>query len=89
MPNQWKPTLPLEEITPHILHFWKARQTDKMIIENLRKVIDTSRYGIGLTKFKEIRNAMGLQRTRQQDHTIESIRDAMVELREAYPNAGA
>ncbi|KAG1786733.1 uncharacterized protein HD556DRAFT_1449391 [Suillus plorans] len=74
---------------PHILHFWKARQTDKMIVENLCKVIDTSRYGIGLTKFKEIRNAMGLQHTRQQDHTIESIRDAMVELREAYPNAGA
>jgi hypothetical protein len=32
---------------------------------------------------------MGLQRTRQQNHTIESIRDAMTDLREAYPNAGA
>ncbi|KAG2738001.1 hypothetical protein P692DRAFT_201874334 [Suillus brevipes Sb2] len=89
MPNQWKPTPPLEEITPHILRLWKARQTDKMIVENLRKVIDTSRYGIGITKFKEIRNAMGLQRTRQQNHSIESIRDTMVDLREAYPNAGA
>ncbi|KAG1777542.1 hypothetical protein EV702DRAFT_1179381 [Suillus placidus] len=73
MPNQWKPTPPLEEITPHILHLWKAHQTDKMIIENLWKVIDTSRYGIGITKFKEICNAMGLQRTRQQNHSIESI----------------
>lgn len=32
---------------------------------------------------------MGLQRTRQQNHSIESIRDTMVDLREAYPNAGA
>jgi hypothetical protein len=39
-------------------------------------------------KFKEIRNAMGLQHTWQQNHSIESIHDAMVDLREAYPNAG-
>ncbi|KAG1718559.1 uncharacterized protein EDB91DRAFT_1089984 [Suillus paluster] len=89
MPNQWKPTSPLEEITPHMLHLWKACQTDKMIVENLWKVIDTSRYGIGITKFKEIRNAMGLQRTRQQNHSIESIRDNMMDLHKAYPNAGA
>ncbi|KAG1738721.1 hypothetical protein EDB19DRAFT_1909123 [Suillus lakei] len=79
---------PLKEITPHILCLWKARQTDKMIVENLWKVIDTSHYGIGITKFKEIRNAMGLQHTRQQNHSIESIHDTMVDLREAYPNAG-
>lgn len=42
---------PLEEITPHILRLWKARQTDKMIVENLRKVIDTSRYGIGSVEY--------------------------------------
>ncbi|KAG1876492.1 hypothetical protein DFJ58DRAFT_720957 [Suillus subalutaceus] len=89
MPNQWMPTSPLEEITPHILRLWKARQTDKMIVENLRKVIDTSHYGIGITKFKEIHNAMGLQCTRQQNHSIETICDAMVDLREAFPNAGA
>lgn len=42
-----------------------------------------------LTKFLEIRNAMGLQRTRQQGHTVDSVRDAMADLRETYPNAGA
>ncbi|KAG1890172.1 hypothetical protein F4604DRAFT_1876780 [Suillus subluteus] len=78
MPNQWMPTSPLEEITPHILRLWKARQTDKMIVENLRKGCD-----------KEICNAMGLQRTRQQNHSIKTICDAMVDLCEAFPNAGA
>ncbi|KAG2156878.1 uncharacterized protein EDB93DRAFT_1247067 [Suillus bovinus] len=76
------------DITPHILCLWKAHQTDKMIVENLQKVIDTSRYGIGITKFKEICNAMGLQRTQQQNHSIESIRDTMVDLHEVYPNTG-
>ncbi|KAG2342757.1 hypothetical protein BDR05DRAFT_885893 [Suillus weaverae] len=32
---------------------------------------------------------MGLLRTRQQSHTIESIRNTMMSLRETYPNAGA
>jgi hypothetical protein len=41
------------------------------------------------TKFLKIRKAMGLQWTRQQVHTVESIRDAMVELHAIYPNAGA
>ncbi|KAG1901335.1 uncharacterized protein F5891DRAFT_1187611 [Suillus fuscotomentosus] len=89
MPNQNKPTSPLEEITPHILRYWKARQTDKKIVENLRNHYDTSHYGLRIMKFKEIRNEMGLLHTRKQNHSIESIHEAMVELRQAYPNAGA
>ncbi|KAG2359833.1 hypothetical protein BDR07DRAFT_1291218 [Suillus spraguei] len=89
MPNQYKPTPPLDEIAPHILQLWKARQTDKQIVDGLRKHFDTERYGLGLTKFVEIRLSMGLRRTHQQGHTIESIREAMLDLRQFYPNAGA
>ncbi|KAG1798669.1 uncharacterized protein HD556DRAFT_1440373 [Suillus plorans] len=89
MPNQNKPLLPLEEITPHVLRFWKARLTDKAIVEELRKVIDTDRYGIGITKLKEIRSDMGLKRARQQGHSVETIRDAMLDLRRIYPNSGS
>lgn len=32
---------------------------------------------------------MGLERTRKQGHTVETIRDAMLALRDTYPNAGA
>lgn len=42
-----------------------------------------------LTKFVQIRTDMGLTRTRQQGHTIETIREAMIELHQMYPNAGA
>ncbi|KAG1816565.1 hypothetical protein EV424DRAFT_1528296 [Suillus variegatus] len=53
------------------------------IVQNLRNHYDTSRYRT------RIRIGMGLLRTRQQRHTVESIREAMIELRETYPNAGA
>ncbi|KAG2114133.1 hypothetical protein DEU56DRAFT_749025 [Suillus clintonianus] len=89
MPNQYKPTPPLDEIAPHILRLWKARLTDKQIVDGLQKHIDTEHFGLGLTKFVQIRVGMGLQRTRQQGHSIESIREAMLELRPIYPNAGA
>jgi hypothetical protein len=42
-----------------------------------------------LTKFVKIRIEMGLLCTRQQSHTVESIHDTMMSLRETYPNAGA
>ncbi|KAI6005574.1 hypothetical protein EDD15DRAFT_2384304 [Pisolithus albus] len=70
------------------MRLWKARLTDKEIVAELRKHIDTSQYGIGLTKFKEIRKSLGLQRTRQQGHTAESIHAVMLEMRKMYPDAG-
>ncbi|KAG9312434.1 hypothetical protein JVU11DRAFT_6818 [Chiua virens] len=89
MPNQWKPTPPLELIEPHIQRLWAARQTDRQIVGALQKVFDTDQYGIGLTKFKSIRKSLGLTRARQQQHTTASITAQMVELRKMYPHAGA
>ncbi|KAG1851805.1 hypothetical protein C8R48DRAFT_612357, partial [Suillus tomentosus] len=65
------------------------RQTDKQIVAELQKHFDTSHYGLGLTKFLKIREGMGLRRTRQQMHTVETICEAMTDLRQTYPNAGA
>ncbi|KAI5982643.1 hypothetical protein EDD15DRAFT_2202662 [Pisolithus albus] len=70
------------------MRMWKARLTDKEIVTELRKHIDTSQYGIGLTKFKEIRKSLGLQQTCQQGHTPESIQEVMLEMRRMYPDAG-
>ena len=36
-----------------------------------------------------MREKMGLFRSRKQGHSLESIRDAMVALRERFPKAGA
>ncbi|KAG2125170.1 hypothetical protein DEU56DRAFT_759413 [Suillus clintonianus] len=52
MPNQNKPTSPLDEIAPHILRLWKARQNDQQIVQELQKHIDTMHYGIGVTWLK-------------------------------------
>ncbi|KIK23170.1 hypothetical protein PISMIDRAFT_11080 [Pisolithus microcarpus 441] len=47
MPNQNKPTPPIQEIELHITRMWKARLNDRQIVEELRKLIDTNQYGIG------------------------------------------
>ncbi|KAG1894209.1 uncharacterized protein F5891DRAFT_1195476 [Suillus fuscotomentosus] len=80
---------PLEVISPHIFQLWKTRQTDKQIVQNLWNHYDTSHYGLGLMKFVQIQVGMGLLHTWQQSHTVESIGDAMIDLQEIYPNAGA
>ncbi|KIO02144.1 hypothetical protein M404DRAFT_148569 [Pisolithus tinctorius Marx 270] len=67
---------------------WKAHRTDKEMLEEVLKHIDTEEYGIGLTKFKAIRKSLGLHCTRQQGHTTESIHSVMVHLHEMYPKAG-
>ncbi|KAI6156702.1 hypothetical protein BKA82DRAFT_4009262 [Pisolithus tinctorius] len=41
-----------------------------------------------LTRFVVICKSLGLVYTRQQAHTPETIQDAMIKLREMYPNAG-
>ncbi|KAG2150988.1 uncharacterized protein EDB93DRAFT_1249488 [Suillus bovinus] len=88
MPNQHKPTPPLDELAPHILRYWKTRLNDKEIIQALQKHFNTERYGIGLTKFHQIRVDMGLERSCQQGHTIETIHEAVTDLRKMYPHAG-
>ncbi|KAI6135252.1 hypothetical protein EDD17DRAFT_1771911 [Pisolithus thermaeus] len=60
MPNQNKPTSPIEEIELHIMCMWKVRFNDRQIVEELHKLIDTNQYGIGLTKFIQICKQMGL-----------------------------
>ena len=42
-----------------------------------------------MTSYKAIRKRLGLLSTRQQSHTIDTIRDAMVTLRKRFPKAGA
>jgi hypothetical protein len=42
-----------------------------------------------INSFRAMREKMGLFRTRKQGHNLESIRDAMVALRERFPKAGA
>ncbi|KIK92392.1 hypothetical protein PAXRUDRAFT_147444 [Paxillus rubicundulus Ve08.2h10] len=87
--NQWKPTPPHEQIKPHIRQLWKARLTDREIVQELRNRIDTTQYGISLTKFVEICNSLGLCHTCQQAHTPESICAAMIELWAMYLKVGA
>ncbi|KAJ7720463.1 hypothetical protein DFH07DRAFT_714292, partial [Mycena maculata] len=88
--NQHKPNPPLEDIAPHIHRYWKQRKDDKAILRLLNEYhIDKTIYGLGLTRFRQIRESLGLYRTRSQHHNINSIRPALFRLRAQYPKAGA
>ncbi|KAJ7348305.1 hypothetical protein DFH08DRAFT_914298 [Mycena albidolilacea] len=66
------------------------RKDDKAILRALEDHhIDSSKYGLGLTKFREIRESLGLFRTRKQEHSLDTIKPAMIRLRAQYPKAGA
>ncbi|KAJ7601591.1 hypothetical protein B0H17DRAFT_1155239 [Mycena rosella] len=84
---------PLADIAPHIHKYWKQRKNDKDIVRLLsHHHIDSSKYGLGcysLTRFREIREALGLFGSRKDGHDVESIRPAMLRLRQQYPKAGA
>lgn len=42
-----------------------------------------------MTSYKALRKRLGLLSVRQQEHTLDTIRDAMVALRKRFPKAGA
>ncbi|KAJ7843631.1 hypothetical protein B0H14DRAFT_3139543 [Mycena olivaceomarginata] len=81
---------PIEIIGPYIHKYWKMRKDDKTILRLLKTHhIDSSKYGLGITRFRQIREALGLFRTWKQDHDVTTIRQAMIRLRDQYPKAGA
>ncbi|KAJ7728625.1 hypothetical protein B0H16DRAFT_1697380 [Mycena metata] len=62
------------------------RKNDKDILQLLcTKHLNGTRYGMGLTRFREMREAMGLFRSRKEGNNIESIRLAMIRLRAQRP----
>ncbi|KAG1863678.1 hypothetical protein F4604DRAFT_1683560 [Suillus subluteus] len=79
---------PLDELTPHILHYWKTQLNDKEIVHALQKHFNTECYGIGLTKFCQIHVDMGLECSHQQGHTVETIYKAVTELHQMFLYAG-
>ncbi|THU92671.1 hypothetical protein K435DRAFT_671733, partial [Dendrothele bispora CBS 962.96] len=80
---------PIADVEDVIKRLWTRRKTDQEILNALlTRHIDTAKYGLGITRFRKMRKALGLLGTRQQGHTVDSISDAMVQLRCQYPKAG-
>ncbi|KAJ7251060.1 hypothetical protein C8J57DRAFT_1238923 [Mycena rebaudengoi] len=85
--DQWPNTAPIDSISEHIHRYWRMRKDDKTILRALKDHhIDSSKYGLG---FREIRESLGLFRTWKQEHSFDTIRPAMIRLRNQCPKAGA
>ncbi|KAJ3717459.1 hypothetical protein C8R42DRAFT_644695 [Lentinula raphanica] len=95
MPNQHLPlhkltlAAPDDEIREPLEFWFNCRRTDKQLAEILKDYYDTTKYGLGETSVKRLRRKFGLQGTRQQAHTIESIQEMVLEAREKFPARGA
>ncbi|TEB29322.1 hypothetical protein FA13DRAFT_1632434 [Coprinellus micaceus] len=89
MPNQHKPNSPVGLLRDKICYYWYQGKNDKQILRHLLdRHIDTTQYGLGMTNFKAIRKSMDLLSTRQQGHTVMSIRGAVEEIRVFNTTAG-
>ncbi|KAJ3774485.1 hypothetical protein FB446DRAFT_786925 [Lentinula raphanica] len=88
--NQYQHELPpLDLISDHILVYWKMCWPVTRIWKEIKaKHLDTERYSIGLTKFREYVKAMGLKGSNAQKHTPELLKPIVEELRVMFPNAG-
>ncbi|KAJ6474357.1 hypothetical protein C8R45DRAFT_835079 [Mycena sanguinolenta] len=66
------------------------RKDDKAILRALQDHhIDSSKYGLGITRFRQIRESLGLFRSRKQEHNFDTITSPMIRLHAQYPKAGA
>ncbi|KAI0712154.1 hypothetical protein C8Q76DRAFT_621798 [Earliella scabrosa] len=86
--NQHKPLPPASLLYPRIRYYFALGLTDAKIAENTLRHFDSSQYGLSDTSVKRIRTKLGLKKTRQQGHTIDSIHTQMMEIKKRFPTAG-
>ncbi|KAF4594308.1 hypothetical protein EYR40_009111 [Pleurotus pulmonarius] len=89
--NQYKPNPPIDQkLAAGIQKFYRQGSTDKEIINSLieGRYYDTTKYGLGLKRFRDMREKLGLVRSRKAALSVDDIRPVMVRLRETYPRAG-
>ncbi|KAL0568261.1 hypothetical protein V5O48_013733 [Marasmius crinis-equi] len=87
-PNQHKPNPPDELCRPTIEKYWLLGCNDEYIRTKLLENIDTSRYGIGIVRFREMRERLGFKTSRKFQGTIQTLMPVMKTLRVDYPKAG-
>ncbi|KAF4565750.1 hypothetical protein EYR40_002183 [Pleurotus pulmonarius] len=88
--NQHKPNPPIGMIEAGIRKFYRQGLDDQAILSSLKDggYYDIETYGLGIKKFRKLREQLGLVRSRKASLEVEDIRSAMILLRNIYPRAG-
>ncbi|KAF9495951.1 hypothetical protein BDN71DRAFT_1482434 [Pleurotus eryngii] len=88
--NQHKPNSPIGMIEAGIRKFYRQGLDDQAILSSLKDggYYDMETYGLGIKKFRKLREQLGLVRSRKACLEVEDIRSAMILLRNIYPRAG-
>ncbi|KAG1884748.1 hypothetical protein F4604DRAFT_1878695 [Suillus subluteus] len=63
--------------------------SDVDIVRHLKDHYDQEEYGLSIVSFCRMRNSWGWKWTRQQQHTLESIKQHVQEIRRRFPHQGA
>lgn len=89
--NQHLPNPPLWMIEESIALFFFQGKTDQQILDELHDGThyDVTQYGIGKTKLRAYKEAIGCIGSRKANLQVEDIKPDMERLREIYPWAGA
>ncbi|KZT10471.1 uncharacterized protein LAESUDRAFT_755968 [Laetiporus sulphureus 93-53] len=87
MPNQYKPLH--EELRPLVEDYWRMGLNDPVIADQVRDHIDEAKFGFSVKSLKRKRKDWGLESTRQQKQTTETISAAIQDIRQRFPNMGA
>ncbi|KAI9058419.1 hypothetical protein FKP32DRAFT_1582018 [Trametes sanguinea] len=87
--NQHKPLPPDDVARPWLEMYWDMGLNDKAILEHMQDHIDMNQYGLSYRSIRRLRVRYGLQGTRKQMHTLESIHSTVAQIRSRFPNMGA
>ncbi|KAG2121119.1 hypothetical protein DEU56DRAFT_873841 [Suillus clintonianus] len=87
--NQHKPCPPAREIQEPARFYFTLNMSDVDIVRHLKDHYDQEEYGLSVVSFRRMRNSWGWKRTRQQQHTLESIEQHVREIRQRFPHRGA
>ncbi|KAG2130210.1 uncharacterized protein EDB93DRAFT_1332123 [Suillus bovinus] len=71
--NQHKPCPPANEIQEPAQFYFTLGMSDVEIVHHLKDHYNQEEYGLSVITFRRMRNGWGWKRTRQQQHTLQSI----------------
>ncbi|KAI0366367.1 hypothetical protein BV20DRAFT_1124273 [Pilatotrama ljubarskyi] len=87
--NQHKLCPPEDALKGPLTYYYTLGLMDAKIAELCRGHFDTAVYGLSGTTVKRMRKMWDLKKTRQQDHTLESIHPYALAIKSRFPQRGA
>ncbi|KAI9447090.1 hypothetical protein BJY52DRAFT_1206604 [Lactarius psammicola] len=87
--NQHLPCPPNDQLQPVLTLYFQLGMNDKDITSSVMDHFDPACYGLSVFTVRRRRKQWGLESTRQQKHTVQSIATLVDEVKKCFPNRGS